>query len=364
MKKILLALLVVAGLVTGWFWLKPGSASASSDENERPIAKVGTIILQRQAISRTVAAFGIVAATPSGDHAISVPYDCVIRKILVAAGTPVRTDQVLLELEASPEAKLALDSARSVFGLAANTLASAQERYDLKLATKQDLLAAEQAEADAKLRVSSLEARGLGGDGMVRAPASGIVAKLDLPTGVLVPAGTALVTVLVENQLEARLGLEASDVRNVAAGQKVILSSANRDDVGPVAAVVHSAGRALDATTGAAEVRVALPDGAGLLPGEHVVASIEVERKEDALVVPRSAVLTEEDQQVLYVVRNGKAVRREVQPGLATATQVEVAGGGLRPGDAVVVLGNYELEDGMAVEVQAATAVPAPGTKP
>ena len=368
MKKLLIVLLVVLGFAGGWYWLRHRGAATAAEEEAKPVARVTTCLLERRVISRTLQAFGVVALAPSGETTTAAPYDCIIRKINVAVGTPVAASQVLLEIDSSPDAKLALDSARSVLGLATRVLTAAQERYDLKLATSQELLAAQQAEADARLKLTSLEARGLGGDGLLRSAAAGVISRLDLQAGAFATTGTPLITVSHESHLEARVGLEAKDLPNVTSGQAVVLTSANRGDGERIVSVVRNSGRALDATTGAAEVRVPVPSGAPLLLGEHVVASIEVARKEDALVVPRSAVLLEDDKHVLFVVRDGRAVKREVNVGLTNDAQVEVSGAGLQAGDVVVTLGNYELEDGMAVQITGpegeGKTAPVPEAKP
>ena len=97
-----------------------------------------------------------------------------------------------------------------------------------------------------------------------------------------------------------------------------------------------------------AYVRVTLPAGGGWLSGEHVRASVHVDEK-TALVAPRVAVLPEDEGQVLYTVKDSKAVKHVVEVGITSDSNVEVSGKDLKPGDPVVVVGNYELEDGMAV---------------
>ena len=350
MKKILIFLSVLAVVVLGWFLLRHRRAAAAEEAAGKPAARVETAVLKEQAIAQTIEVFGVVAAAPSGDRVTAAPYDCVVQKIHVGVGATVAAGDVLLEIGPSPDAKLAFDSARSGLALVTKALAAAQERYDLKLATSQDLLAAQQAAEDAKLKADSFAARGLGGDGRITAPAAGVVSKLDVFAGALTPLGTALVTVSTGGQLEARLGVEAADVASVAAGQPVTLESSNRAEAEKVSATVRTVGAALDPATGAAEVRVAVPVGAALLLGEHVRAAIEIKRKDRALVAPRSAVLPDDDKQVLFTVKDGKAVKHEVKTGLATDELVEVAGEGLHAGDAVVMLGNYELEDGMAIQ--------------
>jgi membrane fusion protein (multidrug efflux system) len=350
MKKILLLLLALIVVGGAWYYLKQRGAPAAEEAKEKPAAKVETTALKEQPIAQTIEVFGLVAAAPSAERVFAAPYDCVIRKISVSAGSAVGAGDVLMELDPSPDAKLAFDSSRSLLGLATKALAATQERYDLKLATSQDLLAAQQTAEDAKLKAASLEARGVSGDGRLVTMAGGIVSKLELSAGALVAMGTPLITITTGTQLEARLGVEPSDADSVAAGQPVSLESANRAAPEKFPSTVRIVGAALDAFTGAIEVRVPVPADASLRLGTHVRATIEIGKKENALVVPRSAVLPDDDKQVLFTVKAGKAVKHEVKLGLTTDELIEVIAEGLHAGDAVVTLGNYELEDGMAVQ--------------
>ena len=358
----LLLVPVAAGLV---YWFGFHHATASAEEEAKPSAAVELVGLQRQEISQTLEVLGLVASAPSGEQVVAAPYDCVVRQVHVAPGTTVAAGDVLLEIDPSPEAKLQLEAARGASALAGKALAAAQERYDLKLANQQDLLAAQQAAQDARLKSESLEARGLGGAGRVAALAAGVVGKLEASVGTLVPAGTALVSISSNGGLEARLSVEAAEVARVHSDQPVILRSVNRPETEAVRSSVRTVGGALDAVTGSAEVRVPVPLGAPLLVGEHLKATIELQTKQ-AFVVARTAVLPDEDKQVLYTVKDGKAVRHEVHVGIAAGDRLEVSGADLHEGDPVVTLGNYELTDGLAIQVRGKEvdeSEPAPGTK-
>jgi len=63
--------------------------------------------------------------------------------------------------------------------------------------------------------------------------------------------------------------------------------------------------------------------------------------------VPQSAVL---ENAYVFVVEGGKAVRKDVKLGLENTRMVEVLSG-LADGEAVVVEGNYGLEEGAPVQV-------------
>ena len=348
MRKALIFLLVL-GVVAAAILIFKKSATEAGEEARQPVARVETTRLKLQPIAQTLDAFGVVAAAPSSDQTVAAAFDCLVRQVIAVPGARVAAGDVLLEITPTPDARLQLDAARNAWALARKTLAATSERYDLKLANSQELLAVQQAELDARQKVESLGNRGLGGDGRIIATVAGVVSKLDVSGGMLVPVGTALVTVTAEAGLEARLGLEAAEVTRVAAGQTVTLVSANRPGAQPVTSRVRVAGSTLDLVTGAAEVRVPVPAGAPLLLGEHVKAAIELGKK-DALVVPRNTVLPEKGKSVLYTVKDGRAVRHEVVTGISAGDLVEVSGDDLHEGDRVVTLGNYELTNGMAVQ--------------
>ncbi len=80
----------------------------------------------------------------------------------------------------------------------------------------------------------------------------------------------------------------------------------------------------------------------------------EIQRTEkDVLVVPRPAVLPNESREYeVFTVANNRAVRHTVKIGAENPKEVQVIAEDLHEGDPIVTVGNYELEDGMAVEVK------------
>jgi RND family efflux transporter MFP subunit len=73
-----------------------------------------------------------------------------------------------------------------------------------------------------------------------------------------------------------------------------------------------------------------------------------------ALLVPAEAVVTEDDQAFVWVVRDGQVERRPVKTGAARDGQLPVTEG-LEGGEAIVVDPPRRLRAGSAVELQAAS---------
>lgn len=358
MKKSLYVLPVILVLGGVWYWSKHRGVADDEPAAAEPAARVEVAPLQAETIARTLDAYGVVGSSPSSELAVCAPFDCVVRAVHGSVGLRVPAGAVLLEIGPTPEIALAVASARSALALADKTLAATRERSDLKLATSQELLAAEQAADDARLKVASFEARGLAGDGRIITPAGGVISKLELPVGGVASAGAVLAMIASGDQLEARLAVESGQLATVRAGQPVMLVSANRPDIPPVASTVRTTGDLIDAATGTAEVRVGVPPGAPLYFGEHVKAVITVNQV-DGLVTLRRAVLPDEGRQVLFTVKAGRAVRHEVSLGIVAGDRVQVISDALHPGDPVVTTGNYELTDGMAVQGEQKATSPA-----
>jgi multidrug efflux pump subunit AcrA (membrane-fusion protein) len=105
--------------------------------------------------------------------------------------------------------------------------------------------------------------------------------------------------------------------------------------------LVNPASRVID-------VFASLPQSSKLLLGQSVLGRITV-ASVHGLVVPRAAVLPEEDKFVLFTVENGHAVKHTVKLGLDNGTEINIIAPDLRDGMPVVVLGNYELKDKMPI---------------
>ena len=347
-RMMVIAVLVLAAIAGAWWYLVHSTGDNSGEI--KPTAQVTVMPLTQQSIAQTIEAFGVVGPAPGAEQVSAAPFDGLVRAIRVEVGARVDAGAVLLELAPSADSELAFGAAKNAQQVAENNLAATQERFDLKLATTQDLAVARQAADDARARVASLAVRGLGGVRAIRAGSAGVVTRLDVTQGALVLLGAPLASVATAQGLEARLAMEGRARSMLERAQPVMLHSVEVTGSEACHAQLRTVGAALDATSGSIEVRVPVPAQCPLLLGEHVRALIEVRKKAAVLVVPRSAVLPEAGAQVLYTVKDGKAVRHVVTVGIAAGDRLEVQATDLNVGDNIVVTGNYELTDGMAVQ--------------
>ena len=183
----------------------------------------------------------------------------------------------------------------------------------------------------------------------VQSPIDGVVTSLKVSRGDFPAPGQELATVATVDRLRVKFDINTADVRLVNEGDSVVVSSeaVNRQATGVIVAVARSA----DPTTRSFQVEAALdnPDGA-FHPGMFVRIDLVLQRLSDIMVVPRGAVLSMTDQQIVYVVSGSAAHRRTVVLGTDLDGRVVISSG-LAHGDTLIVTGQDYLEDGDKVNI-------------
>ncbi|HEX4053375.1 MAG TPA: efflux RND transporter periplasmic adaptor subunit [Tepidisphaeraceae bacterium] len=346
----LVVLLMAAAGFAGYFIGHRGvTASApevSDDSSDDPIPAVRTVPIQQTRIEQKMIAYGVVTAQPADMTILSLPFESQVKKVLVVPGQRLAAETPVIEIEPSTDTQLQMLQAKAAVLAAAADIRQTRQRYSAHLATNQDLLQSEQNQQMARLKLDSLEKQGAGGAEQLKA--SGLVAKVDVQDGQIVPAGSPLLEVAAPDKLEVRLGIEPSDVSELHVGDAVLIRPIN-SDASPMHGKVMMIAQRIDPETRLSDVSVSLPADAAVpldtsVSGELTVASA------DALVVPRSAVLPGDDGYSLFTVDHDKAAEHKVILGVRNDDAVQVVGDGLAAGQAVVILGNLELEDGMTVK--------------
>jgi membrane fusion protein, multidrug efflux system len=186
---------------------------------------------------------------------------------------------------------------------------------------------------------------------IVKAPFNALVAAINVQQGDRIQPGATVMQLARSGALRVLLGVEPEDVGRVRVGMPIRLAS------------VFGSGKTVDAAVsqvfGVINPQTRLVDVAarltgttnGLLPGMQVRGLIDLGGKE-YWVVPRSAVLQDGQGSYLFQVQGGHAKRVDVTVEVESGATVAVSGvldGNLK----VVVLGNYELTDGMPLREQA-----------
>jgi len=354
MKKtrILLGAIALVLIVGGLAWVAQRFGVGKEEKKTGPIPEVQVAKVERKTITEKVIVYGSVIAQPGKTHSVSIAFETRVRHILVAPGQFVHENDPLIEIELSPAAQVQFQQAKNAAEAARKELKQTQERFNLKLATNQDLSAAEKTARDAEAQLSGLQRAGAGGDNRIHSDMSGVIAKVDAQDGQIVPPGGPLVEIVAENEIEVKLGVEAEDLSAAQEGASITVVAMNDPTAAKVDGTVRLVTRRIDPTTRLVDVYVTLPEGTKLLLDGYVRGEIQRTEK-NALVVPRPAVLPNESREFeVFTVANNRATKHTVKIGAENSNEIQVTADDVHEGDPVVTVGNYELEDGMAVEIK------------
>ncbi len=184
----------------------------------------------------------------------------------------------------------------------------------------------------------------------LRAPYSGVVIRKFRYAGDVVAAGEPILEILDDSRFFLWGALPAAYLPEVKIGQALQVSFPDLPGK-TFRATIEKINSTVDPKTQMARIRASLVNRHSLLKA-HLFARIRitVQSEPAALLIPRQAVLGGPAGTFVFVVKNGIAHRQAVETGLADSARVSIRAG-LSPGDSVVISGNFELKDGMAVEV-------------
>ena len=107
----------------------------------------------------------------------------------------------------------------------------------------------------------------------------------------------------------------------------------------------------VDPRSGTVKVTVAIPPSEGLLPGMYVTVELITEVHDDAVLVPKKALVYDAEQLFVFRLKEDSSVERLlIQAALEDRDNIEPAGV-LQAGDQVVIAGQASLKDGSQVRI-------------
>src|SRR6267142_2133152 len=181
---------------------------------------------------------------------------------------------------------------------------------------------------------------------VVRAPFAGVTGRRLVSIGTYVSSQTPLITLQSVNPQHASFDVPERYADRLRRGQLVSFQVAAlpgknfSGEVVFVDPVVSLPGRTI-----LIKARVPNPEHQ-LQAGMFIEARLATDIRPNAVVVPEDAILPVQGSTYVWVVKEGKADRRQVTLGVRTAGWAEIQGGGIDAGDQVVVGGAERLFPG------------------
>lgn len=366
------AAIAVIGVLTLGARSRPGDANAAqqADKTPPPVEFTATEVvhLKNEPLNQELLVTGSLDAVDKVTLRAKVAAE--VRSIPVREGDRVRAGQLLAQIDTTDaQARLAervgtYESARANLALAEKNRATnkdllvqgfiSQNAYDaIESGYQANAGQTQAAQANVALARNALQ------DASVVAPIAGIVSKRHVQPGEKVSLDAALISIVDLRRLELQAMVPADDVPRIRVGSKAQLrvdGYRDRTFVGRVERIAP----ATEPGTRAVLVLIAIANAdEALKAGMFANGSIAIDRSEAVPALPSDAVRTAGGESHVWLIADGKLVKRSVKTGRRDeiAKRVEILSG-LDPADTVLAARFDNLREGTPAKVGGAT-VPA-----
>ncbi|HCE41847.1 MAG: efflux transporter periplasmic adaptor subunit [Alcanivorax sp.] len=284
-----------------------------------------------------------------------------IEEVAFEEGERVEAGDLLFRIDARPyqarvdAARAALEQARSDARLAGLEADRARKLLDSRAISREEFDRREAARLGARARVAEAKASLTSAEldlsyTRVTSPVTGRAGRALVTKGNLASADQTLLTTVVSvdplhvyfdsNESDA---LNAQRLMNEGKAPSVAVGMSGESGF-PHAGRLDFVDNQMNPDTGTLRYRAVLPNPNGIFkPGQFARVEMPVARLEQAILISRKAVLTDQDRRYVYVVgEDNTTARRAVKTGRELDDLVVVREG-LEPGDRVIVNGTQKV---------------------
>ena len=314
-------------------------------EEEAPPVPVETSSPSRGDIFAVYAGTAPIEAFAEADVIAKVAGE--IREILVEEGMDVTKGQVLARLDGDM-LRLGLNESEA-------RLRKLQRDYERNVDLKEkglistgdfDKIRYEMEALEASYNLAKLELDYT----QIRAPIDGVISERFAKIGNTIAVGEPVFRVTSFDPLVAYLHVPEREYRNIKEGQLVGIEIDALQGQ-PVVAAVTRVSPVVDPATGTFKITIEITDPERRIkPGMFGRIGIVYDKHENALQIPRSAILEEDGETSVFVVVEDKATRKAVTTGYSNKGMVEIVTG-IDDGDRIVTVGHVGLKEDATVTI-------------
>jgi len=270
-----------------------------------------------------------------------------VTALLVEEGNLVRKGQVLIRLQSEAQ-QTELARVQSQLGNARQEHQRQTNLYNQQLISVEDFNEASYQLDQLELSLQDAE-RELGYT-QVRAPISGTITERFVNVGDHLTVNQHLFDIIDFDSIVARVYVPEKELSRLEVGQdaRIFADAAGANE--RHGAVDRIAPR-IDPRSGTVKTTVSIPPSEGLLPGMYVTVELITSIHEDAVLVPKKALVYDADQLFIFRLKDDETVERLlIRATLEDRDYIEPEGI-LQEGDQIVVAGQASLKDGSKVRL-------------
>ncbi|MFD2533071.1 efflux RND transporter periplasmic adaptor subunit [Gracilimonas halophila] len=337
--------MLLAVLLIGTTACNNGDEQENNNEDENLVIPVEVSNVSRGDIS----AYYANTATLDAEQEATVVSKVrgIVNEIYVEEGDEVKAGQVIAKIEdeqyeiEAARAKATLDRLKNEFQrnkelfdknlIAAETFQNSQYEYESQKAAYD-------------LAMLNLEYTS------IKSPISGVVSERFVKRGNMIGTDEQVFRVTDFSPLQAILYVPEHEMAKIRKDQRTELrvdALPNQTFMGHVERISP----VVDSETGTFKVTVFVDETKDMLrPGMFGRVKIVYDTRKNTRMIPKSAVMSEDLAQSVYVIRDSLAFRKQIQTGYTNGLNVEVING-LEDGEIVVTIGQGSLQDSSKVNI-------------
>lgn len=316
-------------------------AETSESGNRIPVRAV---VAKGDTINQSILSTGTLMANESVE--IRSEVSARVTKINFKEGEAVQKGRLLIEMDRS-ELSAELNQTQIQLELAQkdedrkrqllDIKSISQENYDISLSQKQQL----QAQLD--LLNAQIEKT------RIYAPFSGTIGLRNVSLGSYVSPGDIITSLVQQNPMKLEFSVPEKYSDKINEGQKVSFSLSERE--GNYEATVYANAPMINAASRSLLIRAMVPNPKELLiPGSFADVEINLEKLENAILVPTQVLRPRLEGQDVFIARGGTAKKVAVETGIRSKNNIQITKG-INIGDTVITTGLLILQDGSPVRI-------------
>jgi HlyD family secretion protein len=270
-------------------------------------------------------------------------------------------------LESAVENKKLVDIKKTNIDSAKAQVDSAEAAFEQALASKdastwkEDLAQAESAvkRADASLDLIKQRLD----ESIVRASINGVIAQRFMDKGDTATTAKPFFTIVDAEIVKITAKVPERDIVDVRLNQEALI----KPDAYPgqiFRGKITNISPTIDRETQTCDIEVTASNSDyKLKPGMFARIELATSEHKNVPLIPIEAMVKEGDQTFVYVIGDGKAVKKKIETGITDGVKMQVVSG-LNPGDEFIMAGKYSIREGMNVTLAGGGPKSGKGKKP
>lgn len=271
----------------------------------------------------------------------------VVQKLNVEEGDYIKTGQVMAQIE-DEQLEIEASRAKATMDRLYNDYNRKKELYERNLISVEQFenskFEYESQKAEYELTNLKLEYT------QIKAPISGVVSQRLIKVGNMVNTDQEVFKITDFDPLLAVLHVPEHEMNKLRKNQTAVIrvdAVKDQEFIGQVLRISP----VVNPESGTFKVTIAVRDESQQLkPGMFGRVRIVYDTRDNALMIPKEAVMNEDGSSSVYVLNDKLVFRRDIQTGYVNGNSIEVLNG-LNDGDSVVTIGQSSLQDSALVQV-------------